>query len=210
MNIKGMFARTSWALIDQSLVSVANFALSVLAVRLLGIDEFGIYSLTVLAIFFANGVQSAFISNPMAIISQKMEKEMCNVYYCTVFGQQIALSFVLISLVFLAYFFSNTLSILISVKQLVFPFIGMLFASQLQEFLRRYFFGLNRFVEIFCLDLLKYLTQFTLLYWFSIQTTVMSCEEYLWALCWGSLFSVVIFIKQFQFVGVNAVLLIDS
>lgn len=210
MSLKGQLARTSWALIDQSLISVANFAIGVLAVRFLGIDEFGIYSLVVIAMFFANGVQSAFISTPMSIISQKIEKEKCNVYYCTVFGQQIVLGLALIILVLMMYVASNALNILPRVKQLAYPFVWILLATQLQEFLRRYFVSLNHLVKVFWLDLIKYLAQFSLLYWFSTHAAVMRCDDFLWALCWGTLFSGAIFIAHFKFAEINTDLLVDS
>lgn len=60
--------RSIWPIGDQILISGANFTVHVLAARMLGVDQFGVFSVVFGALMFATIFQSALISRPHNVI----------------------------------------------------------------------------------------------------------------------------------------------
>ena len=51
--------------IDQAIVSGSNFLISILVLRFIGIENFGIFSFIWLLLLFINSVQLAYIISPL-------------------------------------------------------------------------------------------------------------------------------------------------
>src|SRR5437879_3629587 len=64
-----VFARASWTLLDQCVVSGGNFLLNVLLARALSEDDYGEFALFLGAIFVLRAVDYSFISYPLAVRS---------------------------------------------------------------------------------------------------------------------------------------------
>ncbi|KOR29273.1 hypothetical protein TI04_09020 [Achromatium sp. WMS2] len=62
----------SWALLDQMLVSGTNFLIGVFLVRLLGMEQYGMFILVWMIVQFFTSVQSALIVAPMLTIAPKI------------------------------------------------------------------------------------------------------------------------------------------
>ena len=64
----------SWTILDQGMVSGVNFAVGILIARFLGVKEFGIFSLLLMAILFVQSIQKALIITPMMSVGPKIEE----------------------------------------------------------------------------------------------------------------------------------------
>jgi O-antigen/teichoic acid export membrane protein len=157
------YSHTNWALVDQGMVSAANFITGILLARLLGIQEFGKFTLVWMIILFINSIQMAMISSPMMSIGPKFPRGRFNNYYRGVFTQQVFFSVIsFISVIFWVkisgLFFPSW-----EVEQLAFPLALVSFFYQNQDFIRRYYFVNKRASYAFFNDVISYLGQVILL-----------------------------------------------
>jgi O-antigen/teichoic acid export membrane protein len=58
-------------LIDQGLVSGVNFLVGILLARFLGVEVFGLFSLAWMVLFFASGLQQAFLTAPLFALTAR-------------------------------------------------------------------------------------------------------------------------------------------
>jgi O-antigen/teichoic acid export membrane protein len=58
-------------LTDQGLVSGVNFLVGILLARFLGVEVFGLFSLAWMVLFFASGLQQAFLTAPLFALTAK-------------------------------------------------------------------------------------------------------------------------------------------
>src|SRR4029079_2838125 len=68
--VASSFARNSWALADQGLISLSNFATLILLARGLSRSDFGAFVLAYTALILLNGIQSALITQPHNVLGQ--------------------------------------------------------------------------------------------------------------------------------------------
>ena len=65
--------RRNQTILDQLIVSGSNFATTILLVRGLGLQEFGIFAIVYALILLANNVQLSFICSPMITLAALSE-----------------------------------------------------------------------------------------------------------------------------------------
>jgi len=82
----------NWAVLDQGMVSGVNFLTGLLLARYLGIEAFGQFTLLWMAVLFLNAIQNAMISSPMMSIGSKQDKSFVDIYYRSMFYQQVIFS----------------------------------------------------------------------------------------------------------------------
>ena len=75
-------------LINQIIVSGSNFLTSILILRFLGIENFGVYSFLWLFLLFFNSIQLAYIISPLLTNAPKQKAKNLNFFYGHVFIQQ--------------------------------------------------------------------------------------------------------------------------
>lgn len=63
------------ALLDQALVSGANFVTGVLLARFLGLKEYGVFAMAWLVVLFFGSIQQSFIIAPLQTLLPKREQE---------------------------------------------------------------------------------------------------------------------------------------
>ena len=68
--VASSFARNSWALADQGLISASNFATLILLARGLSPSDFGAFVLAYTGLVLLNGIQSALITQPHNVLGQ--------------------------------------------------------------------------------------------------------------------------------------------
>jgi len=103
-NIKKFFSRITnfnLTILDQVLVSGSNFLISILILRFLGINDFGIFSFYWLILTLINSAQISFVISPMFTNAPKQNKLNIDFFYGGVFFQQIIFT----SIVFFFFFF---------------------------------------------------------------------------------------------------------
>lgn len=140
-------AATSWALIDQALVSGTNFSVGILLARLLGPSGFGLYTILWTICICANLLQWGLIITPLQSIGSKRILSEKRFYLSAVFAQQLGFS-LLCSL----FFFAGILAFYAaypgyqlqdksteSLAAVALPAALSMGLSQTQDFFRRYF-----------------------------------------------------------------------
>ena len=79
---------TNWALVDQGVVSGVNFLTMVLLARMLGVEQFGKFSIAWLVLLFFKSIQAALVVAPMMSIGPKQRDDEQALYYGAVILQQ--------------------------------------------------------------------------------------------------------------------------
>ena len=156
--------RTAAALLDQGLVSGANFVTNVLLARALGIKEYGVFALAWIAVLFANTLQYALIVTPMMSVGPKQEPEGRPSYFGSVLLQEIAFALLAAIIMFASVRLSTRYFPQWKVGNLALPMSGATLAYLLQEFLRRYFFCTGQSKRALATDSVSYLLQLPIIF----------------------------------------------
>lgn len=153
------------AMIDQVLVSGVNFLTGILIARALGIQQFGVFHIAWIAVILASNLQLAVIISPMMSIGPKQSPSITSAYYGAAFVQQI--SFAVLSAVVL-YGGAATLGALFpetAASALALPLAVSVLGLLVQDFIRRYFFTLQRPERALATDAVSYIGQLSGLIW---------------------------------------------
>ncbi len=130
--------KTSWAFLDQALVSGTNFLSNILLAKYLGIEEFGVYVIIVLGMLLFTLIFQSLVTVPMMNITPKVSSK--NEYLKVVKIQSVGFSLLLSLLAFLminlSWIFNknwdlSNYSLLITL---------LIFVTLNQDFVRRYFY----------------------------------------------------------------------
>jgi len=135
-----------YILIDQSIVSLGNFLLTILILKFLGIKSYGIFSFFWLTILFINSTQLSFLIYPMMTNSSKQKIGELDLFYGSIFIHQVAFTIVVLFLVFLAL---NCIQIILgelTIKIFYLPFICSIFFTQIYQFFRRLLLNKKNFL----------------------------------------------------------------
>src|SRR5210317_1862394 len=94
--------------LDQVIVSASNFLLSIIILRFIGLEVFGIFSFYWLFLILIYGLQISYIISPMLTNAPKQNSSTVNYFYGGIFIQQLIFT-LLISLVifFILKFLAN-------------------------------------------------------------------------------------------------------
>jgi O-antigen/teichoic acid export membrane protein len=158
-------SRTPGALLDQGLVSGANFVTNVILARGFGSQEYGIFALAWIAVLFANSLQYAMVVTPMMSVGPKQAPEERPSYWGSVFAQEIAFAILAALIMFVSVRLSRMWFPRWDVGGLALPLSSATLAYLLQEFLRRYFFCTEQAKKALATDVLSYLSQLPILFW---------------------------------------------
>lgn len=147
------------ALIDQALVSGANFITNIILARALGINDFGVFALAWTAVLFVSSLQMAFIIAPMMSVGPKQEPHERPQYFGSLLVQEIGFSLFCSTAVLAVALIANAYFPRWNVRGLVLPLAFATLAYLLQDFIRRYFFSIRRSKLALASDGISYLTQ---------------------------------------------------
>ena len=155
----------NFVFLDQAIVSGSNFLISILILRFLGIENFGVYSILWLLLLFFNSVQLAYVISPLLTNAPKQKIINLNLFYGNTFIQQLFFTFLIFILSFcLLEFFGNFFKDY-KVQQFSIPFSFAIFFSQFYQFLRRICFSKKLFFKATVLDFFVYsIIIFSLIY----------------------------------------------
>ena len=165
-------AEKLYILSDQGLVSGANFLISILIARYLGIEEYGLFALGWMVVLFTSSLHQAFIIMPLYTLYPKQDNKAQ--YLSNLMGLQVlfcAISFVVI---------------LVMVKVVLYftpewdrPYLALTLASisvlfVLNDYLRRLFFAMHRPIIVLIMDCIGYGLQPIILFYLSYQSFPLS------------------------------------
>ena len=150
------------ALFDQILISGANFLANIVLVRGLGLHEFGKYSIAYILLLYANGTQMSFVTQPMLSVAPLLDGTDRRAFINGMLTIQLMASSILCLVFALAgmtlrifnpfYSLSAVCAIALSVG-----------AFQLQDWLRRYYFLVNKTKLAIVSDFISYVLQLIVL-----------------------------------------------
>jgi O-antigen/teichoic acid export membrane protein len=130
--------KTSWAFLDQALVSGTNFLSNILLAKYLGIEEFGVYVIIVLGMLLFTLIFQSLVTVPMMNITPKvsLKNEYLKVVKIQSVGFSLLLSLLAFLMINLSWIFNKNwdlsdYSLLITL---------LIFVTLNQDFVRRYFY----------------------------------------------------------------------
>lgn len=167
LRLRGLIARLSRgrgpvALADQMMVSAANFAGGVVLVRGLGLEEFGKYSIAYSLLLFANALQMSFVASPMLNIGPLLNGEEKEHFVNGMLTLQLSASVLLFAAFALIGLTARLFTPFYSVPCILL-FACCIGTYQLQDWLRRYYFLVNKGRHALVTDFISYCVQFLLL-----------------------------------------------
>src|SRR5260370_24933710 len=149
----------SWALADQIIVSGSNFLTNLLLARILGIEEFGRYVLAWTIVLSVQNLQYSATSTAMMSIGPKRDPVSSPYYFGALFMGQAVFGIGSTLLVFVGAKFAAMTISFSQLDTIAAPIAITVLCSQTQDFLRRYFFSVDRSRMSFACDLVRYLGQ---------------------------------------------------
>ncbi len=168
-------------LFDQSIVSLGNFLITILLIKYLGIQEFGIFSFFWIFLMLVNSIQLSSIISPMLSNAPKLNQRNIRYYYGGVLLQQIILSIALFITVFIFLKFFFNIYFAYDVETLCLPFSLILISSQLFQFCRRFLINKNSLILVNISDFVVYFTILFIFYYFK-NYYFLNLEIILWSL----------------------------
>jgi len=144
------------ALSDQVLVSGTNFIIGILITRLIGIEDYGLFTLYWMIFLFLHGLCNSFIGLPAQIISNQMPDK--SVYLEDNNRLGILLLIVFFTLLYPAFFiYDYTTSASFGYGYWLFPFVILVYLKQ--EMNRKYFYAKLNLKKVIIIDACSYLLQ---------------------------------------------------
>lgn len=150
------FAQVNWALADQAIVSGASFLTTVLIARFLGMEQFGLFALAWLGIYFAQNLQIATIIAPMMTIGAKQKPAERATYTGAMVAQQTVFACATSLIVYLGVQLGDLLVPKWQLGATALPLALLVFVGQFCDFLRRYFFVFGKPRTSFTVDATRY------------------------------------------------------
>jgi len=146
---------------DQGMVSGSNFISTLLIARMLGLNDFGIFSTLWLVLLIINSIYMSLIVLPMMTLVPKQKK--LSEYFSHLFFIQILfIAFVMFFSFFVAFFYMDFLKLNINIVTILL-FVLMVALYHMQDFYRRYFFAIKKYIKVLIIDFLSYISRVIIL-----------------------------------------------
>lgn len=148
--------QVKWSLLDQAMVSGTNFLLGIILVRLLGIEQYGVFVLIWMVVQFFASIQNALIISPMLTIAPKYSGNGQKTYLTSTFNIQAGFTFLLTIFITFFAFLPETVKPDWLTNQALIPLIASLIFFQLQDYARRNLFVRLMPKQAFYIDIVAY------------------------------------------------------
>ena len=148
--------RVNWALSDQAMISASNFLTSVIAARMMGIEEFGRFMIAWMIILLFKDLQSARLEPTLLSIGPKQTPQDRADYFGSAVTEQAAFAGASFILVVIGTLVAAPFVQELNLAALTLPLAAAVFADEMQDFMRRYFYTVNRPVSAFVNDFMSY------------------------------------------------------
>jgi O-antigen/teichoic acid export membrane protein len=153
------FRDVNWALVDQAMVSGANFLTQVMLARYLGVTGYGQFVLAWMAIEFVRIIQEPLMTLPMVIIGPKQTSTNADSYYSAVCFSQFILGATTSTFLFLTVLVLNVVLPSWNLDGLAGIMGITALTCHLQDFLRRYAFARQFLKTAVACDATRFLGQ---------------------------------------------------
>ncbi len=191
-------------LADQAIVSGGNFLLGLVLIRLLGLEQYGLFAMLWMGVLFALSLQQAFITKPLMTLAIGQNKaEQQNYFHAlwniqTVFGSGLILLLSGLTFVGLSYDWATNWLVYVPI------IVVIAFFYLLQDFIKKTFFIIKNYAKPLIMDTLNYTIIFLgLLYFYLTEST--SLWNTLIVIGGGYLISTLLYSKRFFFKNISAI-----
>lgn len=171
--------KTKLVLLDQAIVSGANFVIGLVLARFLGPAGYGEFILTYNIILFIAGIQGALIIAPMMVTGSTLPSEQQTPYYRAVTLQQFIFCAIVAIVIFIAGLLVDPLAPAWGLDKILWPLIFAMVGVLCQDFFRRHLFTKDRAGTAAVNDLLTHGLKFIALVGLGLMAT-MSANQALW------------------------------
>jgi len=162
----------------------------VLIARFLGMEEFGLFALAWLGVYFAQNLQIATIVAPMMTIGAKQPKSDHAAYTGAMLVQQAVLAVATTIFVYLAVQAGDWLVPDWKLGETAIPLTLLVFIGQFSDFFRRYYFAFDKARISLVIDFLRYGSQIVLLFSLFLYCTTCSVAAVLYIMAGAALLGI--------------------
>lgn len=156
LNIPRRIGDQKFVYLDQAVVSGTNFVTSLILARVLGLVEFGIYSLFFIILIFILSVHHSLFGAPMLVVAPKIRgRDNRFKYLFTLNTLQVLFCLLLAIIIGSLGLVVSRFSFLIFDTSILIPFCLCVVFSPMQEWLRRFFFVIGKSKHAFFADSTK-------------------------------------------------------
>ena len=187
-----------FVLADQAIVSGGNFMLGLVLIRLLGLEQYGLFAMLWMGVLFVLSLQQAFITKPLMTLAIGKDKGEQHNYFHALWNIQIlfggTLVIILGGLAFICLDYNwtpNWLTYVPSITSIAFFYL-------LQDFIKKTFFIQKDYIKPLIIDALNYTLIFLGLFYFHLTEST-SLWNTLIVIGTGYLFSTLIYSKRLFF-----------
>jgi len=196
------FNNINWALLDQALVSGVNFLSGILLARLLGLTDYGVFTLLWMMVLFLNNIQYALIMSPMMSLRPETYNISSRMFYSSFSVLQLVYSFASLIVVASVMVVLSGIDAFGISSDVILPLVCVTVFYQVQEFFRRYFFSNKMFVVAFTSDVISYFGQIVL-FILAAYLNEFSLVTALWLIACTSLIAILYSIPRFVKISID-------
>ena len=145
-----------FTLIDQIIISLCNFLVTIIILRLLGIEIFGQFSFLWLFLLLTNTVQLSYIISPMLSNAPKQSVDYLKFFYGGIFFHQIIFSLSTFLIIYFGLKFFDEYLPSYQIEKYSLSFASATITLQIQQFFRRLLFSKKLYFKALLTDLISY------------------------------------------------------
>ena len=181
----------SLVFVNQAIVSSGNFIVTIIILRFLGIEIFGLFSFLWLFLLLINAIQISYIISPMLTNAPKRSASSINSFYGGVFNQQLIFTTIIFFIIYLVLkFFGNYIaSYQIEKYYLSFPLL--IVVTQLHQFLRRLLFSKKLYLRATLCDFITYFSLISFMIYLK-YVNELSLETVVWSFVFAFILGTII------------------
>ena len=181
----------SLVFVNQAIVSSGNFIVTIIILRFLGIEIFGLFSFLWLFLLLINAIQISYIISPMLTNAPKKSASSINSFYGGVFNQQLIFTTIIFFIIYLVLkFFGNYIaSYQIEKYYLSFPLL--IVVTQLHQFLRRLLFSKKLYLRATLCDFITYFSLISFMIYLK-YVNELSLETVVWSFVFAFILGTII------------------
>jgi O-antigen/teichoic acid export membrane protein len=189
--------------LDQVVVSAGNFLISIIILRFLGLEVFGIFSFYWLFLLLIYGLQISYIISPMLTNAPKQQDSTINYFYGGVFFQQLIFTLLIFFIIFFSLIFLGNFSLDYQIEDYYLQFSLSIVSTQLHQFIRRLLLIKKLYHRALFNDFITYFSLIICLFYFNFLD-LLTLEYVWWIIFYTFLFgfiinSLVIFSLDYRF-----------
>jgi O-antigen/teichoic acid export membrane protein len=189
--------------LDQVVVSAGNFLISIIILRFLGLEVFGIFSFYWLFLLLIYGLQISYIISPMLTNAPKQQDSTINYFYGGVFFQQLIFTLLIFFIIFFSLIFLGNFSLDYQMEDYYLQFSLSIVSTQLHQFIRRLLLIKKLYHRALFNDFITYFSLIICLFYFNFLD-LLTLEYVWWIIFYTFLFgfiinSLVIFSLNYRF-----------